>query len=260
MRKVINRCALLLALALLWSAPAQAQVAFDAISTLDRTDTSDPATWTHTPVGTPRGVICGMTHGVTAISHSASPVTYGGVNMTFLRRQTDTAGENGVAELWWLGSGIPTGAQTVSFNLDSATTDDIFFSCVTVTAAADTTVDASGSCSNAQNMNEANATCTFTPSTGSLARVALLVAYEGLSGPGTCAGETTTLVGSKDMGNFSSLHCRTGTLTDTAYTCTETGAADDKAISCGALEEVAGGGGGAVVKDLIGVGIIPFAR
>lgn len=39
----------------------------------------------------------------------------------------DTTTEAGRADIWWLGRGVPTGTQTVSVDLTSATNDDIQF-------------------------------------------------------------------------------------------------------------------------------------
>jgi hypothetical protein len=99
-------------------------VAFDAVVESVRTDTSDPMTWTHTPVGTPRAIVVAFTHGVSDTDHVLT-VTYGGINITERVRATDTTTEPGASELWFIGSGIPTGAQTISADHASGTTDDI---------------------------------------------------------------------------------------------------------------------------------------
>src|SRR5574338_311067 len=112
-------------------------VAFDAATESVRIDTSDPYTFTHTPVGTPRGVIVTAVHGVTNVSQINS-ITYGGVELVTGLETADTTTEPGRAYLYFLGSGIPTGTQTVSIDLTSATTTDIQFTCVTLTANADT--------------------------------------------------------------------------------------------------------------------------
>jgi len=89
-----------------------------------RTGTTDPMTWTHTPVGTPNAIVVAFTHGTSSTDHVVS-VTYGGQAMTRIVRATDTATEPGAAELWFLGQNLPAGAQTVSADLATATTDDI---------------------------------------------------------------------------------------------------------------------------------------
>lgn len=113
-------------------------VAFDATSTLAN-GTGDPRSWTHTPSGTPRGVL------VIAVADSgtdrAPTATYGGVSMT---ECTDSpaiapaAGDDQVVYAFFLGSSIPTGAQTVQ--ISSLDTDTFFAAAATVTASADTEV------------------------------------------------------------------------------------------------------------------------
>lgn len=108
-------------------------VAFDAATEAVRTGTEDPYTFNHTPASTPAGIVVAAVHGVSATDHVVG-VTYGGVAMTRIVRATDTLTEPGAAELWFLGAGIPTGTQTVSVDLASATTDDIHFVCVSLVA------------------------------------------------------------------------------------------------------------------------------
>jgi len=114
-------------------------IAFDTSIESVRTGTSDPMTWTHTPVGTPRAIAIAFVHGTSSTDH-VSTVTYGGVSMSRIVRATDTATEQGAAEWWFLGASIPTGAQTVSADLASATTDDIHGVSVSFTATRDCAV------------------------------------------------------------------------------------------------------------------------
>jgi hypothetical protein len=83
--------------------------------------------WTHTPVGTPKGVWVvipqdtGQTDEVTA-------VTYGGVAMERVIAGSPTnpifrdgvGGDDGGIYEYFLGSGIPTGAQTVAVTVNGA--------------------------------------------------------------------------------------------------------------------------------------------
>lgn len=113
-------------------------VAFDANSAIAFT-TTDPQTFTHTPVGTPKGVL------VFCLAASASDlfsgVTYGGVSMTAVSggAAVDTAGEVLYTKAYFLGSSIPTGAQTVSVDADGSATSKGAY-CVTVTASGDTVI------------------------------------------------------------------------------------------------------------------------
>lgn len=119
-------------------------VAFDAVSTSDRTGTSDPHTFTHTPSGTPRGILLAFAQDP-ATSSDIDTITYGGVSMSRVVDASDTADEPGMAEVWFLGSSIPTGAQTVQVDFVTASpTDDYLFLCVSVTASSDTEVVDSG--------------------------------------------------------------------------------------------------------------------
>lgn len=112
-------------------------VAYDAITRFTFSNTPDPFTGTHTPVGTPRGVC--VLGAVEASSDQITGITYGGVAMTRapLGLATDTAGETGTAYGYFLGKGIPTGAQTVSVDHTAVANNKAFY-CITVTADTDT--------------------------------------------------------------------------------------------------------------------------
>lgn len=119
-------------------------VAFDAASeSASFTQAStDPQTFTHTPVGTPRGVL------VFAVSRAGFPgdpftgITYGGVSMTAVTGglASENGAIDGLCKTYFLGSSIPTGAQTVSIDHDTGVTSTRWVSCITVTAAADTAI------------------------------------------------------------------------------------------------------------------------
>lgn len=116
-------------------------VAFDA-STESHTGTTGSTSeasfsWTHTPVGTPAGVL--VFTFVNANADNATSVTYGGVGMTAVSggRAVDTAGEPGDCKAWFLGSGIPTGNQTVQVNRTN-NASVMYAVAITVTAGANT--------------------------------------------------------------------------------------------------------------------------
>lgn len=111
-------------------------VAYDNFARLFRTNTSDPVTWTHTPTGTPRAILVWIGQRDTEVDH-INTVTYGGVAMTRVVRAIDNSGEFGALDLWRLGAAIPTGPQTVSVDLLTATTDDMYFVSESFTAAGD---------------------------------------------------------------------------------------------------------------------------
>lgn len=91
-----------------------------------RTATTDPYTFNYTPNATPRGICVCAIHSDSSTDHISS-MTYGGVAMARAVTAADTATEAGRADIWWLGRAVPTGTQTVSVDLTSATTDDIQF-------------------------------------------------------------------------------------------------------------------------------------
>lgn len=135
---------LLLALVLLcaanlaWAAPAHDASSESDTGTAGWT-TTNPKTWTHTPSGTPRGVLIGCVAFNTINQAVFREVTYGGVQATSYYEwyAQDTAGEFGQVKLYFLGSNIPTGAQTVSVT-NSASTDEKWCAVATITASLDT--------------------------------------------------------------------------------------------------------------------------
>lgn len=89
--------------------------------------------WTHTPVGTPKGVL--VFTFVNANADNATSVTYGGTTVPAVTngRSVDTAGEPGDCKAWFLGSGIGTGAKTVVVNRTN-NTNVMYAVAITVTA------------------------------------------------------------------------------------------------------------------------------
>lgn len=97
--------------------PVPLGVTFDAVS-------EDPAvgyrnttgnSWTHTPVGTPKGVLIFVIRSGTA-ANDVSALTYGGVPVPVVPGglAVDTLGERGMSQAYYLGSGVPPGPQSVS--------------------------------------------------------------------------------------------------------------------------------------------------
>lgn len=207
---------------------------FDAQSESERIDTSDPMTWTHTPVGVPKGVVVAIVHGVSTTDHVVT-VTYGGVSMTEVIRRTDTATELGAAELWFLGASIPTGAQTVSVDLASATTDDIHGVCFTLTGGANTEViDSDGIAENA-----ANPTVTLQKTDRNAQCFAAM--YGGGAAPGGTLATGCTAGPDFDLGAFYSQTCRETNSSRTDFTIGwSTLGSDDLAFVACAVAEVIG--------------------
>lgn len=73
--------------------------------------------FTHTPVGTVRAVIIGVIQDVGATDEITS-VTYGGVTVSRVAAAFKATGETGAAYVYHLGTGIPTGPQTVAVNVN----------------------------------------------------------------------------------------------------------------------------------------------
>jgi hypothetical protein len=118
-------------------------VAFDATSIDTGSGETGNLSWTHTPVGTPRGVVVYVIQGETGgteTTDQVSAVTYGGVSMT--RLGTVAVTESTVETLrtyaYFLGASLPTGAQTVAVTVAASAIKDAC--AVTVTAAANTEV------------------------------------------------------------------------------------------------------------------------
>ena len=108
-------------------------IAFDASS--NSTPGTGNMSWTHTPVGTPRGIAVMICQDVGTTDEITS-VTYGGVSLTQATGSPIGGGaglEDGLVAIWILGSGIPTGAQTVQVNVD-ATGSSKAAVCISATA------------------------------------------------------------------------------------------------------------------------------
>ena len=111
-------------------------VAYDNFS--NGTAGTGDISWTHTPVGTPRAVIVFIA-GI-AGADEVSGVTYGGVAMTEMTGSPNTkiTGETGAVYGYFLGSSIPTGAQTVAMTSTAANLKSI--AAITLTGGADTEI------------------------------------------------------------------------------------------------------------------------
>ncbi len=117
----------------------QAAVAHDA-SSHDAAAASGATTnfsWTHTPVGTPKGVIVLVVQS-TLSTDQVSSVTYGALTLTRVARACDTATEPGCVYAYFGGSSVPTGAQTVTVNVSGSSGKHA--SAITLTAAGNTEV------------------------------------------------------------------------------------------------------------------------
>lgn len=123
-------------------------IAFDASSeshTGTTGSTSEASfSWTHTPADTPKGVL--IFTFVNANADDAVSITYGGVNVPVVKdsgnndvRAVDTTGEPGDCKAWFLGSGVPTGSQTVTVTRNN-NSNVMYAVAITVTSSQDSAV------------------------------------------------------------------------------------------------------------------------
>ena len=96
--------------------------------------------WTHTQTGTPQGVLV-FVHVMDSASDLVTSVTYGGAALTRVTggAAVDSAGEPGRTDLFFLGSGLASGNQTIVVNRTN-NANIMYASAATVTAATDTEV------------------------------------------------------------------------------------------------------------------------
>lgn len=89
--------------------------------------------WTHTPAGTPRGVLVFVMQYNNA-TDQVTGVTYGGVTMTELTGSPllKATGETGAVYAYFLGADVPTGNQTVAVSVNATGTNKSAV-CFTVT-------------------------------------------------------------------------------------------------------------------------------
>lgn len=193
--------------------------------------------WTHTPVGTPRGVLV-FTFSLTTATEHATGVTYGGVAMAAVSggSAADTATEPMRCTAWFVGSGIPTGAQTVTV---SRTTDTfvMWAVAITVTANGDTEVtgvvlEQENQALTEENINDGS------PGTNSLRYVGIA---SGLGTPATSltTGANSTRLQVNDGGSRGAVVTRETTAGQGSRPVGESGASDDVAAVYLAIREVA---------------------
>jgi hypothetical protein len=120
-------------------------IAHDAVSNVAQG--TGNLSWTHTPTGTPRGVVVQVIqyHNTAAVSDEISGVTYGGDAMTEVAESPVIHTGNvdfSAIHTYFLGTSIPTGAQTVVVTVTGSTAKRAV--AATMTAAADTEVNDTG--------------------------------------------------------------------------------------------------------------------
>lgn len=213
-------------------------IAFDAVSEFITSLTASPRTWTHTPVGTPAGVLVyAMVDKDNTTFFTAA--SYGGVAMTLVSGGVahDAAGEFSTTITFFLGSGIPTGPQTVSVT-QATTAASKTFQAITVTAAADTEIVGTPVI-----LEEDGALSQQNVDSGAVPALRFAGGWWGGSNIPT-AGSHSTAVESHDYGsitNFSVRERNAGTGIRPVGVITADGT-DDRSIVHLAIAEVSGGG------------------
>jgi len=217
-------------------------VTVDVATEAVRTDTSSPFTWGHAGAASGvKGVIVAAVHGVSATDH-ISAVSYGGVALTRAQRNTDTVTEQGAAEIWFLGSGVPQGNRTVSVTC-GATTDDFHFTSITLLGDRDTRViDADGISENVANPS-------VTLQYAGYSAMAFAALYGGGAAPTSFTPNANcTTVHDHDLGAFYSEIIRQTTAGSADFAIGGTSATDDVAFAAIAVTDDEATGTAAVTE------------
>lgn len=199
----------------------------DFASELESTANTDPLTFSHTPTGTPKGVVVTIGHGVLSADNVAG-VTYGGVAMTRRQTNVDTATEPARVYIYTLHTSIPTGTQTVSVDWTTPNTNAKHLCCLTFTT--DEGDDTEFISAGGVDENAANPSFTVSAPSGNRTGLAVAVSYTGAASPGT-AGTNCTLVHTYDMTAFGVAVARQTTPAAGTFAISVTQANDDCAFS-----------------------------
>jgi hypothetical protein len=205
----------------------------DVVTENVRTDTTSPQTFSHAGAASGvKGVALMITHGTSSTDH-VTAASYGGVAMTRIQRNTDTATEPGAAEIWFLGKGIPQGTQTVSYTC-GATTDDIHAVCATFLANRDMGVfDSDG-------VSEQATDPSVTLQVGGRESIAIGALYSGLaSGVNFVENAECSRISDHDYGAFMSFVFRQANSSTADIAIGGTSVTDDVAFSAAAFGGIA---------------------
>lgn len=211
----------------------------DAAAELVRSNTGNPFSWVHTPVGTPRGAGVYLHHDTSTTDH-VTGVTYGGVAMQRKVRATDGAGEQGATEIWFVGENVPTGPQTVEVTLSSGTDDN--FHCVSFTVTADDDTEVVDFDAISGDTADARVTLQY----GSRTCITYVGSHLGGSNTTDYPEESgQESVHTHDFGIMVGMFSRQTTPGSSDFTCGwNRGISDDVALVAVAISEVVSGGGG----------------
>lgn len=213
-------------------------VARDAVLESATFTTTTPHTFTFTPVGTPKAIALGIGHGTVSTDLINGTVSYGGVAMTRVPTNglaQDTTGEPGAAYLYFLGAGIPTGAQTVSIS-HTGSADVKWACCASMTAAADTEITVSG------RLQADAANPSIALDTGATSALRVSIIYSGLNALANLVqltGMEAVAAGTgHDFGNFVSLFGQESTASTGSFMIGYTAAIEDVAMCAAAIQEI----------------------
>lgn len=190
---------------------------------------------THTPVGTPKGVTVLIVQDA-SITDLIAGVTYGGVALTRVHTQSRTGGgELGRTYAYHLGTGIPTGPQTVA--VDQTGSAQIWATCTTVTATADTEIADSAGVVDTTTL-QSNPTATI-PTLAGFNGIVLACLFSGVSAVGTpVAGSGYTELAEFDFTSATVANAIRGARSGANVVANWTIAtADDAAVSAVAVQE-----------------------
>jgi hypothetical protein len=213
---------------------------------VQRTATTNPQTWTHTPAAgpPPDGIVVTVVHGTTSTDH-VTGITYGGVPMTRAVTAAHTGTEPGRADIWFLGTGIPPGLQTISATLATATTDDIHFVSNSIYNDEHTDMVVVDSDSQVGILANPSRTLQY----GGANALAIGAFYGGGAAPSAFVPNANCLSSTSwDMGNFYSFIFRQRAAGTADFTIGGTAVSDDVALAVAAF----GKSGGAAVNALPG--------
>ena len=196
-----------------------------------RTLTTSPQTFSHAGAASGvKGVVLAIVHGTSSTDY-VSAASYGGVALTRKQRNVDTATEPGAAELWFLGTGVPQGTQTVSYT-PGATTDDIHAVAITLLGADDLEVVTQGGIDN--NVADPSVTLAYSGRTC----MSLAAFYGGGAAPTSFTPNANcSTVHDHDLGAFYSEIIRQTTAGSSDFAIGGTAATDDVAYAAIAVSE-----------------------
>lgn len=191
-------------------------------------------TQTFTPVGTPRAIIS-IVVATGETGDVISGITYGGVAMERVGYAVNASGETGACWVYFLGAGIPTGAQSIVPTVSSGTTAKAIRN-YSFTAAKDCRL-AGTKVGTVVSTSQANPSVTITGISGASEGFAGL--FTGLDAPASVtAGSGFTKNGSIDQGTTSAcMEYQTTPNASGNNVIAFTSAADDVAMVAGAFEE-----------------------